>query len=359
MKFDELLKLPQYSLPYAEKERVLLDGLNELDEHHRRNCPEYNRLVSVLWPDYRKAETLAELPYLAVGLFKSHRLCSIPKEKIFKTLTSSGTTGQAVSQIFLDVETAQRQSAALSRIMTHTLGPNRLPMILVESSALLKDRARFSARAAGVLGMMTFGRDHFYALDENMDLDEKGLHAFLEKVNGKPFFMFGFTFMIWQYLYQRIADRSVDLSQGILVHGGGWKKLQELAVSNEEFKRKLRERTGLSRIYNFYGLVEQVGSIYVEGENGYLFAPNYADVIVRDPLTWEPAPMGTPGVLQVLSLLPLSYPGHSVLTEDLGIIHGIDDAAGGRFGKYFSVLGRIPKAELRGCSDVHASQVSG
>ena len=79
MKFDDLLKLPQYSLPYAEKERILLDGLNELDEHHRRNCPEYNRLVSVLWPDYRKAETLADLPYLAVGLFKSHRLCSIPK----------------------------------------------------------------------------------------------------------------------------------------------------------------------------------------------------------------------------------------------------------------------------------------
>jgi len=359
MKFAELLKLPQYSLPYAEKEQILLDGLNDLDAHHRLHCPEYNRLVSVLWPDFKKARTLAELPYLAVGLFKSHRLCSIPKEKIFKTLTSSGTTGQQVSQIFLDVETAQRQTAALSRIMTHVLGLNRLPMILVESRALLQDRTRFNARAAGVLGMMTFGREHFYALDENMELDEKGLHAFLEKFDGKPFFIFGFTFMIWQYLFQRLAERSVDLSQGILVHGGGWKKLQEMAVSNSEFKRRFREKTGLARIYNFYGLVEQVGSIYVEGENGYLYTPNYADVIVRDPLTWQPAPMGTPGVLQVLSLLPLSYPGHSVLTEDLGIIHGIDDSPGGRYGKYFSVLGRIPKAELRGCSDVHASQVSG
>ncbi|MGH9681857.1 MAG: acyl-protein synthetase [Candidatus Acidiferrales bacterium] len=359
MKFDELLKLPQYSLPQAEKEQILLEGLNGLDAHHRLHCPEYERLVSVLWPDFRKARALAELPYLAVGLFKSHRLSSIPKEKVFKTLTSSGTTGQQVSQIFLDVETAQRQSASLSRIMTHVLGPNRLPMLIVESRALLQDRKRFSARAAGVLGMMTFGRDHFYALDENMELDEAGLAAFLEKFGGKPFFLFGFTFMIWQYLFQRIGDRKMDLSQGILVHGGGWKKLQELAVSNSEFKRKFREKTGLSRIYNFYGLVEQVGSIYVEGDNGYLYAPNYADVIVRDPITWEPAPIGTPGVLQVLSLLPTSYPGHSVLTEDLGVIHGIDDPRGGRYGKYFSVLGRIPKAELRGCSDVHASQVSG
>jgi len=358
MTFDELLKLPQYSLPQVEKERILLEELNVLDQHHRLHCPEYKRLVSVLRPGFEKAQTLAELPYVAVGLFKSHRLCSVPREKIFKTLTSSGTTGQQVSQIFLDVETAQRQSAALSRIMAHVLGPNRLPMILIESRSLIQDRSRFSARAAGVLGMMTFGRDHFYALDDQMNLDEQGLRAFLEKYGHKPFFIFGFTFMAWQYLYQRVADRSVDLSQGILVHGGGWKKLQEMAVSNGEFKRRFREKTGLARIYNFYGLVEQVGSIYVEGENGYLYAPNYADVIVRDPLTWEPAPIGTPGILQVLSILPLSYPGHSVLTEDLGIIQGIDDSSSGRHGKYFSVLGRIPKAELRGCSDVHASQVN-
>ncbi len=359
MNFDELLQLPQYSLPHAEKEKILLDELNRLDEHHRTHCPEYERLVSVLRPGFRRAQALSELPYLAVGLFKSHRLSSIPRDKVFKTLTSSGTTGQQVSQIFLDVETAKRQSAALSRIMTHTLGPNRLPMILIESRALVQDRSRFNARAAGLLGMMTFGRDHFYALDEHMDLDEKGLFAFLEKFGSQPFFLFGFTFMVWQYFFQRIAERGLDLSQGVLVHGGGWKKMQEMAVSNSEFKRRFREKTGLTRIYNFYGLVEQVGSIYVEGEDGYLYAPNFADVIVRDPITWEPAPMGSPGILQVLSVLPLSYPGHSILTEDLGIIHGIDDSPSGRLGKYFSVLGRIPKAELRGCSDVHATQVSG
>ena len=55
--------------------------------------------------------------------------------------------------------------------MTHVLGPRRLPMILVESSGLVRDRRQFNARAAGLLGMMNFGRDHFYALDENLDLD--------------------------------------------------------------------------------------------------------------------------------------------------------------------------------------------
>jgi hypothetical protein len=263
-----------------------------------------------------------------------------------------------VSRIVLDRETARLQTIALSRIMTSVLGPERLPMILIESEAVLKDRLQFNARAAGVLGMMNFGRRHFYALDEAMNLDESGLGSFLAQFSGRPFLIFGFTYMVWQYFFLRIASSGLDLSQGILVHSGGWKKLEEMAVSNSDFRRRFAEATGLDRIYNFYGMAEQTGSVFLEGEDGCLYPPNFGDVIIRDPLTFREQPVGEPGVIQVLSLLPRSYPGHSILTEDLGIIRGIDDSTCGRSGKRFSVLGRVPQAELRGCSDVHASQVS-
>ncbi len=353
MNFDELLALPQYSLPQPEKERVLLDMLNDLTDHHRQNCAEFDRLTKVLHPGFNRAERLSDLPFVPVGLFKSHLLSSVPAERRFKTLTSSGTTGQQVSQIVLDQETARRQTAALSRIMTHVLGPERLPMMMVESGALIKDRTRFSARAAGVLGMANFGRSHFYALDDNMELDEAGLAAFLEKFGGKPFLMFGFTFMVWQYLYQRIRNRGFDLSNGILIHSGGWKKLQDQAVSNVEFKARLQEASGLTRIYNFYGMVEQVGSIYLEGEDGYLYPPNFSDIIIRDVNTWQELPPGKPGLIQVVSVLPLSYPGHSILTEDIGVQHENGRVLSKRQGKAFTVSGRVPKAELRGCSDTH------
>ena len=52
-----------------------------------------------------------------------------------------------------------------------------------------------------------------------------------------------------------------------------------------------------------------------------------------------------------MSLLPLSYPGHNLLTEDMGVIRGIDNCKCGIKGKYFSVIGRVPDSELRGCSD--------
>jgi phenylacetate-coenzyme A ligase PaaK-like adenylate-forming protein len=358
MTLDQLIDLPQYSMAQPKKEEALLEGLNELTEHHRRHCAEYARLLDVLHPGYRPAGKLSELPYLPVNLFKYHSLRSIPEQDVFKVLTSSGTTGQGVSRIALDRQTAQTQTLALSKIMTHVLGPARLPMILVESSKLIQDRRQFSARAAGLLGMINFGRNHFYALDEGMRLDESRLAEFLQKFAGQTILIFGFTFMVWQYLFRVIEQKGVDFSNAILVHSGGWKKLQDIAIGNDEFRRRFQKSTGLSRIFNFYGMVEQVGSVFLEGEDGCLYPPNFADIIIRDPASMRELPPGQPGIIQVLSLLPRSYPGHSLLTEDIGVVQGIDDSTCGRRGKRFRVLGRVAQSELRGCSDVHASQVA-
>lgn len=59
------------------------------------------------------------------------------------------------------------------------------------------------------------------------------------------------------------------------------------------------------------------------------------------------------GLIQVVSMLPRSYPGHSLLTEDEGVLLGEDDCPCGRKGKYFKILGRIQNAEIRGCSDTY------
>ena len=159
--------------------------------------------------------------------------------------------------------------------------------------------------------------------------------------------------MVWQHLYVEAADLGLDLSRAVLVHSGGWKKLAELAVTNETFKARLREAFGIERVHNFYGMVEQVGSVFFECEAGFFHAPNFADVLVRDPGTWEPAPDGVAGVVEVMSLIPESYPGHALLTEDVGTILGVDDCPCGRLGRRFTISGRIPKAEVRGCSDTY------
>ena len=62
------------------------------------------------------------------------------------------------------------------------------------------------------------------------------------------------------------------------------------------------------------------------------------------------------GLIEVVSSIPKSYPGHVLLTEDEGILLGEDDCPCGRKGKYFNVLGRIKNAEIRGCSDTYAAK---
>jgi hypothetical protein len=242
----------------------------------------------------------------------------------------------------------------LAAIMGAFLGPDRLPMVIVDNADLLRDRTKFNARAAGILGFSIFGRQHHYCLDANLDLALPALEEFLANHAGKPLLLFGFTFVVWQGLYRGAvkAGRALDFGPGsVLIHGGGWKKLHDAQVSNEEFKARLQERLGISRVFNYYGMVEQVGSIFMECEHGHLHSPVFAEILVRDPLTLAPLPFGRAGVVQVMSALPLSYPGHSLLTEDMGVIHGEDDCHCGRLGRHFSIQGRIPAAELRGCSD--------
>ncbi len=140
--------------------------------------------------------------------------------------------------------------------------------------------------------MMTFGRDHLFALDEAMQLRRPEVLAWLEQHRDEDLLVFGFTFMIWQDLLAPLREEGVDLSRATLVHSGGWKKLIDQSVSRDEFKQALSDAFGITSIHDFYGMVEQVGSVYFECEAGFFHPPNFADVIMRDPMTWEPAATG-------------------------------------------------------------------
>jgi len=353
---EDIFQHSAFSLSQTAKEDVLIPLLSLLHNLHLEKNPQYRKLSKNLFSRKTiQSENsagllqLSDLPFLPVSLFKSHLLQSIPQEDVFKILTSSGTTGQVPSRIVLDRETAQLQTRVLSHIFTEILGEERLPMLVVDSKKVIKDRKSFSARGAGILGMSVFGRKPVYALNDDFELDRDVVIEFAKQNAGRPVFIFGFTFMVWQFLVE--SGIKVDLSGARLIHSGGWKKLIDKQVDNQAFKSGLNDALGIqpNNIRNFYGMVEQVGSVFPEDENGYLHCPIFADVLIRDPRTLKILPDGEVGLIQVLSCLPQSYPGHSILTEDLGVVRGVDQGQWG--GKSFEIIGRVPKAEVRGCSD--------
>ena len=361
MKFEEMLEKGPYSLDKEEKESLLTERLLELTERHRENCPQYAGMLESV--GYRKESigSYKELPFLPVRLFKELELRSVPKEEIVKTMTSSGTSGQAVSKIYLDRFTSATQQKVMVKIVSEFTGSGRMPMIILDCPSVVKNRQMFSARGAGILGFSIFGAKRIYALDDEMKLDVEGLKSFLEKYQGQRILLFGFTFMVWQHFYKELLRLkqegiSFDLSEGILIHGGGWKKLIGEAVTPEEFKRSLKDVCGIERVHDYYGMVEQTGCIYMECECGHLHASIFSDVITRRPLDFSECEIGEKGMIQVVSTIPESYPGHCLLTEDEGVILGEDDCPCGRKGKYFKIIGRLKNAEIRGCSDTYAEK---
>ena len=275
-------------------------------------------------------------------------------------MTSSGTSGQAVSKIYLDRTTSSNQQKTMVKIVSDYTGSGRMPMIILDCPSVVKNRLMFSARGAGILGFSIFGAKKIYALDDDMNLNVEALKEFLEKYKGQKILLFGFTFMVWKHFYKelvRLKDEvSFDLSNGILIHGGGWKKLVNEAVSPEEFHRRLKDICGLDSIHDYYGMVEQTGCIYMQCECGHLHASIFSDVIIRKPEDFSICKKGERGIIQVVSAIPESYPGHSLLTEDEGEILGEDDCPCGRKGKYFKIYGRLKNAEIRGCSDTYAAK---
>jgi phenylacetate-coenzyme A ligase PaaK-like adenylate-forming protein len=350
----EMMSWPVYGMEQEEKTPLFLNAMQELTGLHAKACPEYRSILQKLW-DYKGCDKIELVPFLPVRLFKHERLLSVTQSEVVKTMTSSGTSGQNVSQIFLDKQTSAMQIKVLSRIMGEFIGPKRLPMLVIDCLATVTDRLKFSARTAGILGFSMFGREVEFALNNDMSLNVERVQQFVAKHEDQPILIFGFTFIVWLHLLRSLEAKNgkLSLDHGILIHGGGWKQLQSQAVDPMEFKRRLEDVTGINRVHNYYGMVEQTGSIFMECDHGHMHASAWADVIIRDSINFNPLPLGQPGLIQLLSVIPRSYPGHSLLSEDEGVLLGNDDCPCGRKGNYFKVLGRIQNAEVRGCSDTY------
>ena len=92
-----------------------------------------------------------------------------------------------------------------------------------------------------------------------------------------------------------------------MLHGGGWKKLEKLKISNKKFKKKLAQKFNLQKIVNYYGLIEQVGSIFLECKCGYFNTTDYSKILIRDK-NFKILGPSAKGFLQIFSTLPTSYP---------------------------------------------------
>ena len=203
---DDLHKLAPYTLSKSEKEKMLLHAMQELTEWHKQHCTPYQRYLDAIGYDAAQVKVLEDVPFLPIRAFKELQLKSIPDDSVFKVMMSSGTSGQKQSRIYLDRETAVLQQKVLLRLLGDFIGNRRLPMLVIDSEAMIKDRRNFTTRGATIMGLEFAARRMIFALDDEMQLREDVLNEFIQTYGGDKFIIFGFTFMVWQHLFQRLKQ---------------------------------------------------------------------------------------------------------------------------------------------------------
>jgi phenylacetate-coenzyme A ligase PaaK-like adenylate-forming protein len=327
--------------------------MRPLEVHHQNNCSLYRNFVFQEFPDWESGGQLDNLPFVPVQAFKHHSLKSVSDEEIFRVMSSSGTSGRR-STIFLDKGTSIAQSRALASSIVSEFGNSRFPMVFIDGAGSKSDVFTASMAAANGFSLMAKKSVTLTSQPENSEIEN--LIRFCEFYNDERVVFFGFTFNIWLFLIALAENGINNLSNdSILLHGGGWKKLESSKVSSKEFVETANKTLGTSRVSNYYGMVEQTGSIYFECISGNMHEPETGTFIIRDERTLTPLPHGQRGYIQLISSIQYSYPGHSVLTEDLGYSLPYYKCNCGNHGTILRVIGRAEAAEVRGCSDAQLS----
>lgn len=361
---ESLLREPPYSADPGQRHRALL-GLfkQELAYACRQNSRFCNYVEQ--WPvDVRSAVQISDLPYLPVGVFKVRPpLALVDEGEIKRTLTSSATTGQIPSGIVLDSATARRTAKSVVTIVRDFIGAARRPYLVVDTRENLAAQTQVGARGAAIQALGSFATEIVSCMQPgkngNSNLDLENLLACAARWRDTEVLVYGFTYVIWTQLVEPLRGQGITLNlpNARVLHSGGWKRLEEQAVTREAFAEGVASLFGCtaSHVIDYYGMVENVGVIYPDCEYGNKHVPAFAEVIVRDPLTLAPVKAGERGLIQVCSVLPTSFPGFLLLTEDMAEVIAYDRCPCGRRGTSFRFAGRAPKAEVRGCGNLESA----
>ena len=368
--YDELAIHRPYELPDAIKTIKFKRALSESYRHHIAHCSLYHRFCEKKGFSIHNDFELSDFPYIPVNIFKKINLMSIPGEHAVKILRSSATSGNTSSKIYIDKTTQKRQVTSLVSLLNSYLGQQRQPFLImdVDPNQSQNLSLELSARSAAVRGFLIAASSAEYGMTLNKGQPKVNTEQIIKTLNKHqkdniPLIIFGYTYVLHESICKALRElkQEFKLNNAIVFHIGGWKKLQQKAVTRDTFNQNIESLFGIppERIYDIYGFSEQLGLLYIDHASEVKCCPATSEIIIRCPKTLKPLPDGEVGLVEMITPMPTSYPGIAVLLDDLGVITSRQPSKNGRHGTKFKILGRVPTTTaVRGCGDVLAEVLS-
>ena len=325
------------------------------------NCPEYAALLDGAGfcpEDLRESADLARLPPIPTVYLKSHRLFSIPPEKLPIRATSSGTRGKK-SEIGLE----WGAMLAGARMILRVAGSNRF-LAPVPTNYLVmgyqphkSNRTAVAQTATGYTHLTPILRREYVLKyrDGGYQVDFEGVIAALEKYSRSHFptrFM-GFPAYTW-FLMEKLVEKGLrfPLPKGSQIYlGGGWKQFYKQKVDKKEFYALAWDRFAIPEkgIKECFGAVEHP-IWYADCAAHHFHVPVYSRVIIRDVDTLEPLPYGRAGLVNLLTPMVRACPVLSVMTDDLGVLHAPGSCPCGIASPWLEILGRVGMVDIKTCA---------
>ena len=353
----EVLLTKEPFTEYSDSDSLFLDAMSQSLIFHYEHSDIFKQYcIKKNFNPYHDF-TLDKIPFIPSNIFKKLKLSSVHEDDIIKTVYSSSTTGKTPSTILIDKITSERQQKIIISILSNFIGKGRKSFLILESKDNVSTGDEISSRSSAVRGLTPFMKTIDFILKNDLSLNFETIDK-LKFENTINHAIFGFTWILYLFIEKYQNDKNIKdlfskLNKPLILHSGGWKKLQNIKISKTEFNQKVSDffQTDTNNVIDFYGLVEQLGTIYPDCKYGFKHVPRYSHIIIRDIHTLEPVKNGNRGFIQILTPIPHSYPGVSILTDDIGEIVGVNSCKCGRKGICFKFLERLKTADLAGCGD--------
>ena len=301
----------------------------EIFHYQFENNSFYKSFVEGCKVNPEKVNSLNEIPFLPVELFKSNEIKTgeFQPEAIF---TSSTTTGSISSKHFIrDLEVYEE---SFMRGFIHFYGnPADYVFLALLPSYLERSGSSLIYMMEKLISESTDLRSGFF-LNEFDKLNDLLIQL---KSEGKKVVLVGVTYALLDFA----EKHSIDFSELIVMETGGMKGKRKEMV-RDEVHEILKPAFGVKVIHSEYGMTELLSQAYSKG-NGIFETPPWMRILVRemnDPL--KIADQGRSGAINIIDLANLDSCAF-IATQDLGKLHSDNT---------FEIIGRFDYSDIRGCN---------
>ncbi len=292
-------------------------------------CSVYRRFCDALDVDVNAVQTIKDIPFLPVELFKKHRIVSFPGDEAV-AFSSSGTTRSIPSQHYI-YDLSIYEKSFLQSFRLFYGDPADYCILALLPAYLEREGSSLVYMADRLIQASDHPLSGFY-LDEMDKLSANLEHLMAE---GQKVLLLGVSFALLDLAEQH----PMTLRNTIIMETGGMKGRRREMIRGE-LHHTLCEAFGQKVIHSEYGMTELLSQAYSKGE-GLFAAPPWMQVFIRDsndPLDFLDA--GRTGGINIADFANL-YSCSFIATQDLGRQH--PDGT-------FEVLGRFDNSDVRGCN---------